>query len=220
MSELGGLGGMLPATAWERLLDHGAARRFRRGEVLIRQDAPGGFVLLLRRGQVKVERTELADRTMLLALRGPGEVLGEVTAFDKGPRSATVTALQPCDTTLLTNGTFLRLCDDLDITEVVIRHLLARMRDGEARQAALAHLRAERRVARALLWLLPGTNGVGGPAVLPLTQEEIAAAAGLSRAAVAAELGRLRDQRVVATAPGRVEILEPHRLRSIADGHR
>jgi hypothetical protein len=42
-----------------------------------------------------VTATTTAGRTVLLALRGPGDLVGELSALDENPRSASLVALEP-----------------------------------------------------------------------------------------------------------------------------
>ena len=52
------------------------------------------FYVLLS-GKVKLGHASADGRENLLAVLGPGEVVGELTLFDPGPRSTTVTAVVP-----------------------------------------------------------------------------------------------------------------------------
>jgi hypothetical protein len=73
----------------------GAEKRFRVGEYLLRQGEPADHVLLLRTGLVKVLSVSPAGGQTILALRGPGQLLGELGSIDGAPRSAAVIALEP-----------------------------------------------------------------------------------------------------------------------------
>jgi CRP/FNR family transcriptional regulator, cyclic AMP receptor protein len=90
-------------TFFERLDDRTAAalrslgrrRDFRDGQVLSRQGQPGGSVLLLDDGLVKVTVSSSGGKEVLLGLYGAGEILGEVSALQGGERSATITGHGP-----------------------------------------------------------------------------------------------------------------------------
>src|SRR5687767_4423214 len=60
------------------------------GDVLIREGDPGRELFLIVDGEVAVSLESHA-----LATAGPGEFVGEMTLFERAPRSATVTALTP-----------------------------------------------------------------------------------------------------------------------------
>ncbi|MQY09483.1 Crp/Fnr family transcriptional regulator [Actinomadura macrotermitis] len=210
-TELQGLGRLLPPQTWNKLLAEGAARRFSEGELLLRQGDAGTHVLLLTSGHIKVTRLEPDGEELLLAVRGPGEVIGELAVLDESTRSANVLALTQCITYVLAASRFRRILTEFDVEGMVLRHVIGRYREGEEVRAELAELPAEGRVARVLLRF---ASAVGGPRpVLCLSQDELAGAAGLSRAAFAAELGKLRERNVVATGRRRVTICDPARLR-------
>jgi CRP-like cAMP-binding protein len=82
------------------------------GEVLMREGAPGRELFLIVDGEVAVSLDEQA-----LATIGAGEFVGEMTLFERAPRSATVTTLTrvrafvagaPSFATLLNNPVVLR----------------------------------------------------------------------------------------------------------------
>jgi CRP-like cAMP-binding protein len=69
---------------------------FRAGETIISEGEVGGTAYLINSGSVKV--TVGADaKTRKLAELGAGDVFGEMSLIDPGPRSATVTALTDCE---------------------------------------------------------------------------------------------------------------------------
>src|SRR4029077_17885000 len=67
--------------------------RLRRGEVLFHEGDPGDKLYIVTDGKVKLGRTSSDGRENLLAILGPGEMFGELSLFDPGPRTATATAV-------------------------------------------------------------------------------------------------------------------------------
>ncbi len=61
----------------EAVLALGGSRRFARGERLMHQNEPGGRVLLLLEGHVKVSVTDARGHEMVLSFRETGDILGE-----------------------------------------------------------------------------------------------------------------------------------------------
>lgn len=204
---------------WDQLIAAGIERRFRDGEVMLRQGDPPSHVLLLVSGRVKVLLT-LPYNEILLAVRGPGELLGEIAVLgDEGDgRSATVVAIDPCVTRVLTAAQFEALVRSAGLKDELLRSAMRRLREGELWRAETATLSAGPRVVRALVRLaVPGPRG---PVDVGLGQAEIGMAVGLSRAVVAAELSRLRKQGLIITARRRVIIQDLPRLRALAEsGH-
>jgi CRP/FNR family transcriptional regulator, cyclic AMP receptor protein len=215
---MSGLSDSLPSNVWQALLRQGRTRRHPQGDVLLRQGEKGNHVLLLTSGRVKVTRVERDGREWLLAIRGPGEALGEVSVWDDSPRSATVTALDPCVTYVISASVFRRTMGESATGEVVLRHVLARLREGEEIRAELVHPSSTQRVVRVLVRL--GTSLGGGTSTVPtldvgLSQEELARAVGLSRSAFAAELRALRRDGLITTGRQRVVLRDVEGLRAL-----
>src|SRR5438046_10650422 len=83
-----------PAT-WEALARYGRLRSYPAWATLFHQGDPSRHVVIVLSGWVKVTSVSRGGNEALLALRGPGDILGELAAVDGGPRSATVTTLMP-----------------------------------------------------------------------------------------------------------------------------
>jgi CRP/FNR family cyclic AMP-dependent transcriptional regulator len=206
------------AEAWARLVSDGDVRRHVPGAALMRQGEPATHVLLLVAGRVKVVRTSRDGNVLVLAVRGPGEILGDISVLGGEGRSATVIAVDPCETRFIPADRFLVLVRSLGMQTQLLRHAMSRIREGEAWRAEIAALPAGPRLVRTLLRL--ATPGPAMPVDVGLDQTEVGQAAGLSRSTVAVELARLRHQGVIATGRRRIVITDLARLRALADsGH-
>jgi signal transduction histidine kinase len=64
------------------------------GAVICREGAPGDAVYVVQSGQVAVLKETSDGRFTLLANRGPGEILGEMSLVGKQPRSASLVAVE------------------------------------------------------------------------------------------------------------------------------
>lgn len=165
-------------------------------------------------GRVKALLTLPDGEVLLLAVRGPGEILGEIAVLGGEGRSATVIAVDACVTRVLAADRFRVLLRSSGAEAELLRRAMRRLREGEAWRAETAALPAGPRVVRALLRL--AVPGGSGPLDVGLGQLEIGQAVGLSRGVVAAELARLRELGVVSTERGRTVIIDPPRLRALA----
>ncbi|TDC82796.1 Crp/Fnr family transcriptional regulator [Actinomadura sp. 7K507] len=206
------------ARTWERLVAAGAERRFHPDDVLLRQGDPASHVLILMAGRVKVLLSLPDGEVLLLAVRGPGELLGEIAVLGEDGRSATVIAVDACVTRVLPAERFRALLRSAGLEAELLRRAMRRIREGEVWRAETAALPAGPRVVRALVRLaVPGSDG---PVDVGLGQSEIGQAVGLSRSMVAAELARLRERGIVTTARRRIVITDMPRLRALAEtGH-
>jgi CRP/FNR family cyclic AMP-dependent transcriptional regulator len=202
------------AEAWARILAAGGPRTYRPGAVLLREGEPATHVLALAAGRVKAFRTSRDGSVLVLAVRGPGEILGEIAVLSGGARSATVIAVDLCETRIIPADRFLLLARSMGLEPELFRYAMARIREGEEWRAELASLPAAPRLARALLRLaLPSPAGLLD---VGLDQAELGQATGLSRSTVAAELGRMRSQGVIATARRKIIIADLAGLQVLA----
>ncbi|HVB41151.1 MAG TPA: Crp/Fnr family transcriptional regulator [Streptosporangiaceae bacterium] len=211
MSSSAGLTSLLPREAWQALVASGAVRRFERGEILMRQGEPGSYVFILAAGRVKIARVDAAGNELLLAIRGEADIVGELAVLGGDTRSATVTALSPCITYVLSAGAFLRIVRERSVEKILVRYLIARQRESDDARAELASLNATQRVGRVLLRFASVAGGEQPD--LDLSQDELAAATGLSRASVAAALATLRQRGLVATGRRSLAIRDLAKLR-------
>ncbi|MFM8774060.1 MAG: Crp/Fnr family transcriptional regulator, partial [Actinomycetota bacterium] len=67
--------------------------RVARGDAIFSEGEPGDRMYVILDGKVKLGQTSTDGRESLLAVLGPGEVFGELSLFDPGPRTATATAV-------------------------------------------------------------------------------------------------------------------------------
>jgi len=218
-----GVRSLLPDGVWRQLTSLGRKRTYDTGERLITEGDSDTHVIVLVDGRVKVTCSEEDGTEVLLAIRGAGDVVGERAAIDQDARSATVTALRPCSTRVLSANDFFAFVEAHHLARPLLRLGVARQREGQLIRVELSTLPVSRRLVRTLLRLgdamEAGTGHGGAVAVdLGMPQEELARAIGASRSQVAAHLGRLRREGVVSTGRRRVVILDRDRLRALDAG--
>lgn len=199
--------------AWERLIAAGMEQRFGVGEILLRQGDSPSYVVLLVEGWVKVLVNSRDGRVLLLAVRGPGEILGVMGAVSGKARSATVVAVDQCVTRVLAADEFRGLIRSAGLEAELLQGAMHRILEGETWRAETAALPARPRIVRALVRLAAPNSG---RCDVRLNQTEIGQAVGLSRSVVAAELAWLREQGIVVTGHQRITITDMRRLQALA----
>jgi CRP-like cAMP-binding protein len=172
-------------------------------------------VVVLVSGRVKALRIAADGSVLVLAVRGPGEILGDITVLGGGARSATVIAVDRCETRIIAAERFILLVRSLRLESQLFGRAMSRILEGDAWRAELAALPAAPRIARTLLRL--AVSNPDGPPDVNLDQTELGQAAGLARSTVAAELARLRERGIVTTTRRRIVITDLGRLRSLAE---
>ena len=162
--------------------------RLAKGDTLFHEGEPGDSLYVVEEGKLKLKTTSSDGRDTLLAVIGAGEMIGELSLFDPGPRTATATALT--ETTLRGLGhDALRpwLAGRPEVAEPLLRALAQRLRRTNEAMSDLVFSDVPGRVAKALIDLgerfgVPGPQGV--IVTHDMTQEELAQLVGASRETV------------------------------------
>ena len=159
-----------------------------RGDVLFHESEPGDCLYVIRSGKVKLGRRSNDGRENLLAVLGPGELLGELSLFDPGLRTATATALTDAVVLQMGHDELAKwLATTPSVAEHLLRTLARRLRRTNEALADLVFTDVPGRVAKALLDLAErfGQPSEAGLHVHhDLTQEELAQLVGASRETV------------------------------------
>jgi CRP/FNR family cyclic AMP-dependent transcriptional regulator len=179
------------------LAARGRTRRLPRGAFLFHEGDPGHDVVIVEDGHAKVTLTSPGGREVVLEVCGPGELLGELSAIDGGPRSASAAALEPITTLIVPHAEFLRFVDENPGVARLLMCLLAeRLRGSSSRQLEFGTNDAIGRVCTRLLDMADryGTARPDGAIVLrtPVTQNDLAGWSGQSREAVVKAFRALR----------------------------
>jgi len=162
--------------------------KLRKGQSLFREGDDGDHLFIVSNGKVKLGTKSPDGRENLLMILGPGDMFGDLSLFDSGPRTATATAVT--DTKLLSLGQDKVIPWIKEHPEVSL-HLLARLASRLRRTnevvGDLVFSDVPGRVAKALidLGVKFGEKREEGLFVNhDLTQEELAQLVGASRETV------------------------------------
>lgn len=162
--------------------------RLARGEVLFREGDQGDRLYVLLSGKVKLGRTSTDGRENLVAILGPGEMFGELSVFDPGPRNATATAVAETQLIGLGNDALQQfLLSRPAVAQSLLAALAKRLRRTNDSLADLVFTDVPGRVAKALLELSERFGQPTEEGLLvahDLTQEELAQLVGASRETV------------------------------------
>ncbi|MEV8614795.1 Crp/Fnr family transcriptional regulator [Amycolatopsis sp. NPDC051373] len=185
-------------------------RTYRRGDVVCREGDRAAVVVLLLSGHVRITNATSDGREVVIAVRGAGDVVGELGAIDGGPRSATVAALDDLDALVLPAARFAALCRrEAAISWALLLVLADRMRDIGRQRLDVGGGTITRRVAAQLMQLAVQHGVRRGDDIviaIPGTQAELATTAAVSRESWARVTRELRRLGVLSTARGQVVI--------------
>lgn len=202
------------------LLERGIHRRFAAGSALCHQRQIADRVLVILRGRVKIASVTEQGREAILAVRGPGDLVGELAALDGGPYSATVMALDDVEALALSTESFRSFVAERPKAMFLLFGMLAaRLREATDQQTDFTRFDTMGRVAARLLQLVEqyGTPDEAGHVRidLPLTQDDLAGWTGASREAVGKALGALRECGWVQTGRRRIIVTDVSALQRL-----
>ncbi|MDE2402944.1 MAG: Crp/Fnr family transcriptional regulator [Burkholderiales bacterium] len=198
------------------LLTRAIPKRLTAGEHLFFRGDPADGLYAVLEGSLRISGVTEAGKEAILSMVEPPMWLGEISLFDRLPRTHNAVAEGPTKL--------------LHVPGVVLDEVLGRCphywRDFGVLMALkvrfafigmedLALLPADLRLARRLL-MLAQAAGDDGPCVLPLSQSQLGMMLSLSRQTTNQVLQNLQDRGVVLVSYGRIEVLDRAQLVAIA----
>lgn len=195
-------------------------RRYAAGNSLFFEGDPGDSLHLLAKGRVAIRVTTPMGETATLTVLGPGETFGEQALLTADARrTASAVALEPAETLLLHRAEFQTLLrQHPSIADVLVEVLAAQVRRLSVLVVDAHFVDADRRVSRRLADLAAMTPQASAPLTIVLTQDDLASMAGTSRPTTNRALKVLADDGLITVTRGKIVILDPERLATLAYG--
>ena len=196
----------LPAEGIRELLAIARRRTFDRGEVVFHRGDPADSLHLIARGRFAARVTTPQGDSVLLDVLGRGQAFGELALLlPDAQRTATVAALEEGETRSVFRDDFARLQrSHPGVKDVLLRLLAEQLQRASDRLVEAHYVDADTRVRRRLC----GLAEIYGDGVVPLTQEDLAAMAGTSRATVNRILKDEEKRGTVEVGRGRVTLVD------------
>jgi CRP/FNR family transcriptional regulator, cyclic AMP receptor protein len=189
------------------------------GNAFMLEGEYGDFALLMKKGHVKIT---VGRPPRIVAIRGPGDMIGEMAAIRRKPRSASVFAIDEVEALYLPAARWLRFL--YDHPRAMFAQLVAEAERTEqaTRKIVESELAVGQQLAKALIQLLDsgiGKHTSSGPVELRLSQQDLAAMIGAKKLdSVKKVIRQLKAAGTLATGRQQITILEPGVLRGIANG--
>lgn len=185
-------------------------KRFAKGEVVFHREDPASHLYVIATGTVKIALPDETGREVVVAMYRGGDVFGELALFDQAARSATVTALSETVVYALAGEDFFGVLEKNPKAMRQLLALLARIvRRVSGQVGDLVFLDLEGRVAKYLLDLSELSEGK-----VELTQEDLAAFVGGTRAAVNRALADLQKLGAIEVGRRHIEVRDPSKLKA------
>ena len=180
---------------------------------------PAHSVLMIQSGGVKVSQSGPDEKDVILAIRGPKEIIGDEGVLMGEVRSATLTAVKALKGLDIAAGDFTGFIDKNGLWPMMYRAAVYRRREMEEAN----RLGRPDVLIKLINWLLDLKDKIGDKAEdgswiieSTLSQADYASCIGASRDAVAGELRGLRKLNLVSTKRGRIVLHDFTELRKLA----
>lgn len=181
----------LVANGGAAVCDHAAARKLQPREVLFREGEPATCVYTIRSGQIKIATLDTTGREHVLAVFGPGEMLG-LDTLDEGIHDVSAIALRAvevCSTPKMDFVEALKYSPELG--RYMTQRLIGQLREARALQVCLGTVRSSAKVAAWLTRHAKQTDD--GTYCVPknITLADLAGVVGLAQETACRALGEL-----------------------------
>ena len=162
------------------------------------------YIILSGRARVLIDDGE--GREVILNLLGPNEFFGEMSLIDERPRSASVEALDACEILYISKDAFMScLKGNFDAAMLMLRSVVARLREADGKIASLALMDVYGRVARLLM---ENAREIDGRWIVEPGSEQISRMVGASREMVSRVLKDLREKGLIVREKRKIIVLD------------
>jgi CRP-like cAMP-binding protein len=198
----------------------GRSSVFRPGATMCVQGEPATHVFILLTGWVKILTVMRDGQELVLALRGDGDVVGELAGETSGYRTATIQTMGSVRSLIVGQDPFNAFLEAHPGADRAYRRAVT-LRWNEAATTLLNRsiTSGAQRLAALLLELAARHGTQAGSTIevgMPLSQEELASLAGTSRATVTRALRDWRRRSLIRTSHRHVTIIDIAGLRKLA----
>lgn len=195
-------------------------RRMDRGQIVFRRDDEGDALYAVKSGQIKISVSSADGKEVVLNLMRAGDIFGEISILDGGPRTADATAMEDTDLLVLHRRDFTNFLEQKPrVAIAMLRVLTERLRNTSNQLEDVAAYDRSARLARSLirLSLRFGEETSEGVRIdLNLTQSDIGNLVGMTRESMNKQIAVWREQGFLTFERGVLTIQNMDKFEAIA----
>lgn len=211
----------LDSTALDNILQSANQQQIPNGTFLFRQGEEAMSFYVILQGRVRLTHLTEEGQQMILGIIGDNEGVGIIAAIPGAEYPLTAQTIQPSNVLAWNRPVLMHLMEQYPrIALRTLRMIAGRFVDLQNRYQELVNDRVERRIARALLRLVPQTGQEHAEGILidvPLSRQDIAEMVGTTLYTVSRTLSRWEQAGYIETGRERVVIRSLDHLVTIAD---
>lgn len=180
---------------------------YAKGQIIFSEGDPSNWLFIVKEGNVKIVKFSVEGKASILQILGPGDVLGEVAVFDRGPYPASALAMADVTILKLRSADFSRCLNKYPHIAIETVFILAkRLRHTTEIIRGLGSERVEKRIAKIISKLASEKGGqIAGEALvnIALTRQDIAEMAGTTVETAIRVLSKFSKEGAIKTLPGK-----------------
>lgn len=203
----------------DKILSIGAKKTFGKDVIILQEEEAGAAFFVIIRGKVKVCRSGLDEKEVILSLLTESDFFGEMALLDGQNRSANVISTEDTELFIIQRSDFLDLLKEhAEISIALLQELTKRLRLADAKIKSLSLKDAEGKVATVILQLADEVGKIKQGIVeldkLPL-QQDLANMAGTSRETISRTLHTFAKKGLIELDGSKLRILNYEKFKEM-----
>ncbi len=200
----------------DSLVPHAHSRKLKKGSVLFHKGDTGTKLYVVCTGAVRISCTSEEGDDAILNLIMPGDIFGEISVLDRGPRTADAIVIEDSEIMEIERHDFTELLRQYpEVAMRLIEIICSRLRRTSEQVEDIVFLSLPHRLAKALLHLYQRSLSGETPNRLRITQQEISQMIGASRESTNKQLREWERHKWLRLERNCVVMLAPERLRGL-----
>lgn len=192
-------------------------RKYKKGQIIITEGNKGDSMFVIKSGKVKIYKTSLDGREMILDIKGPGSFFGEVVLFNGLNYPATVEAIENSEIVIIKSIDIENIImNNSKIALEMIMVLNKRLFEAQKKLKNMAFNDTYVRAAQLILTLGDkySTKVEDGLKLeLSLTREELASLVGTSRETISRALSQFNKEGAISMKGRKIVITDRDKLK-------
>jgi CRP/FNR family transcriptional regulator len=207
------LSGNISVALLKELETRGRRKVYGEGEEIFAEGEPAEFLPIVISGAVKMIRSPVAGKEMIIGIFREGEMFAVPPVVDGAPYPSSAVAIDETTLLQLPRAEFLRLLNEKpELALATIAWMSEMLREKTATIRNLAIASPEHRIGNVLMKLAKEQKG-GTPIKIPVRRQDIAEMASLTTETTIRAIRRMADQGLVRIVRGKIILDELDSLR-------